>query len=101
MESDTFTEGRPMTTTFRAVYVGGVLRPIDPLALAEGQMVEGTFTPTEPLIPAASEEEIVRRIKESKTYHEWLEVTRLLPADDAGYDIVKALDDNRRWSDER
>jgi hypothetical protein len=38
---------------------------------------------------------------EFKTYHEWLEVTKLLPPDDGGYDIVKALDENRRWSGER
>jgi hypothetical protein len=47
-----------------------------------------------------SEDEIIRSIEACKTYHEWLEITKLLPADDGGYDIVKALAENRRWSGE-
>jgi predicted DNA-binding antitoxin AbrB/MazE fold protein len=90
-----------MTITVRAVYTGGVLRPIQPLALAEGQTVEVTITPASNGPTPAAEEEIVRRIKACKTYREWLDVMKSLPADDGGYDIVKALDDNRRWSGER
>jgi predicted DNA-binding antitoxin AbrB/MazE fold protein len=88
-----------MTMTVRAVYVGGMLRPVQPLALTEGETVELTVTPS-PSVPVL-EEEIIRRIQACKTYREWLEVTKLLPADDGGYDIVKALDENRRWSGER
>jgi predicted DNA-binding antitoxin AbrB/MazE fold protein len=88
-----------MAMTIRAVYVGGMLQPVQPLELAEGETVELTVTPI-PSVPVP-EEEIIRRIQASKTYGEWLEVTKLLPADDGGYDIVKALDENRRWSGER
>jgi predicted DNA-binding antitoxin AbrB/MazE fold protein len=92
-----------MTITVRAVYAGGVLRPVQPLALAEGETVEVTIAPGS--IPAAtatvSEEEIIRRIQACNTYQEWLEITKLLPADDGAYDIVKALDDNRRWCGEQ
>jgi len=86
-----------MTMTVRAVYLGGVLRPLQPLALTEGETVEVTVAPA----PPVSEEEIIRRIQACQTYREWLEVTKLLPPDDGGYDIVKALDENRRWSGER
>lgn len=89
-----------MTTTVRAVYTGGVLRPVHPLALAEGETVNVTVMPAT-AEPAMSEDEIIRRIQACKTYHEWLEVTKLLPPDDGDYDIVRALDENRRWSGER
>jgi hypothetical protein len=59
-----------------------------------------TSTPAAAAVLAA-EEAIVQRIGACKTYRDWLEVTKMLPADDGGYDIVKALDDNRRWSGER
>jgi predicted DNA-binding antitoxin AbrB/MazE fold protein len=92
-----------MTMTVRAVYTGGVLRPIEPLALAEGATVEVTVNPaaTGPATTPLSEEELIRRIRACKTYHEWLEVTKLLPPDDGDYDILRALDENRRWSGER
>jgi predicted DNA-binding antitoxin AbrB/MazE fold protein len=89
-----------MTITVQAVYAGGVLRPLEPLALQEGQAVDVTVVPTTSTA-LLSEDEIVRRIRGCKTFKEWLEVTGLLPSDDGGYDIVKALDDNRRWSGER
>lgn len=85
-----------MTTTFRAVYSGGVLHPVAPLVLPEGATVDVSVS----LAPGdKSEEEIVRRIAAAKSYREWLEVTRSLPSDDGGYDIVRALQENRRWSD--
>jgi predicted DNA-binding antitoxin AbrB/MazE fold protein len=89
-----------VTTTVRAIYSGGVLRPVQPLALAEGATVDVTVA-TASATSQLSEDEIVRRIQACKSYHEWLEVTKLLPADDGGYDIVQALDENRRWSGER
>jgi predicted DNA-binding antitoxin AbrB/MazE fold protein len=89
-----------MTTTVRAVYSGGVLRPVQPLALAEGTTVDVTVA-TASVASQLSEDEIVRRIQACKSYHEWLEVTKLLPPDDGGYDIVQALDENRRWSGDR
>ncbi len=87
-------------TTIRATYTGGVLRPVQPLSLSEGETVEVTITaPSDK--SKLSEDEILNRIRACKSYHEWLEVTKLLPSDDGGYDIVNALDENRRWSGER
>lgn len=88
-----------MSTTVRAVYVGGVLRPLQPLALADGETVELTLVASG-AAPPGSEEEVVRRIQECKSYSEWLEIMKSLPAE-SDYDIVQALDDNRRWSGER
>lgn len=91
-----------MTMTVQAVYTGGILRPVHPLALAEGETFEITIAPSSAssAIVPIPEEEIIRRIEACKTYNEWLEVTKLLPPDDGGYDIVKALDENRRWAGE-
>jgi predicted DNA-binding antitoxin AbrB/MazE fold protein len=93
--------GYSVTITVQAVYAGGVLRPLAPLSLKEGQTVEVTVASTGPAEPLLSEEETVRRIRACKTFHEWVEVTQLLPTNDGGYDIVKALDENRRWSGDR
>lgn len=92
-----------MTITVRAVYEGGVLRPVQPLGLAEGETVEVTIGAgyTAAAVATLPEDEIIRRIQACKTYHEWLEVTKMLPAGDGGYDIVQALDDNCHWSGER
>jgi len=98
--SDFPAEGTYREHNRQAVYAGGILRPLQPLALKEGETVNLTIISTAPGAPE-SEEEIVRRIRGCKTYQEWLEVTKLLPADDGGYDIIKALDENRRWSGDR
>jgi predicted DNA-binding antitoxin AbrB/MazE fold protein len=88
-----------MTMTIQAVFAGGVLRPVKPLTLTEGQTVELTIEPgpRQPL----SEDEVIRRIQACTSYQEWLAVTKTLPTDDDGYDIIKALDENRRWSGDR
>ena len=67
------------------------------LFAVELTVTSATALDTHPL----PESEIVRRIEACKTYREWLEVTKLLPADDGDYDIVRALDENRRWSGDR
>lgn len=85
--------------TIRAIYRGGVLQPIEPLTLKEGQTIEMTFTPSTQGTPI-SEDEIVRRIQSCKSIDELLEVTKLLPEDDGGYDVEKALRENRQWSGE-
>src|SRR5947209_5748768 len=72
---ETFT----MTITTQAVYAGGVLRPVRPLALAEGETVEVTIA--QAAVPA-NEDETIRRIQACKTYQEWLDVTKTLPTDD-------------------
>lgn len=87
-----------MTITTQAVFAGGVLRPLRPLALAEGETVEVTIAPA---VVSVHDEDMMRRIRACKSYSEWLELTKLLPDDDGDYDIVKALDDNRRWSGDR
>lgn len=89
-----------MPMTVRAVYTRGVLRPIHPLALDEAETVEVTIAPASPTPTTALEAEIIRRNQACKTYREWLEVTKSLPPDDGGFDIIKALDENRRWSGE-
>ena len=82
--------------TVRAVYTGGVLRPVQPLALTAGETVDATIAPA-----PTPEEEMIHRIHGCRTYQKWLEVTKELPPDDGGYDIVQAPDENRRWSGER
>lgn len=87
-------------TSVLAVYENGVLRPKVPLHLAEGQEVEVTMVHAKPAPEPISDEEITRRLKEAKTYQEWYEVTKLFPPDEGDeYDILKALEENRRWSD--
>lgn len=81
-----------MVITFDAVYSGGVLRPSRPLALREGERVEVTLTSTE---TPATDDDVARRLKSAKSVAEWVEATRLLPADDGGYDILDALNQNR------
>lgn len=47
--------------------------------------------------PALSEDEAPRLIEAAKTVQEWVDITKRLPSDDGGYDILKALNDNRKW----
>ena len=90
-----------MTVTVRAIYEGGVLRPDQPLLLKEGDAVDLTIAPA--AAPQLSEEELIRRIKATKSYEELFDVLEMLPPEDPNdeYDIVKALDENLRWSGER
>ncbi len=83
-----------MTTTVRAIYENGVLRPERALPLAEGQSVEVTVATGRSTV----DEEVSHRIKSARTIREWIEATKLLPSDDGGYDIVAALNANRVWS---
>lgn len=91
-----------MTTpiTVNAVYEGGVLRPAQPLPLAEGETVEVTVTPVKP-IPSPAEEEVIRRMKAAQTLQEFFEIANSIPPPDDGYDLLKALDANRRLAGER
>lgn len=90
-----------MSMTIQAVYTNGVLRPVVPLSLAEGDTVEITIAKpaSEPETP--SEPELIRRIEACKSYDEWLQLTRQLSGDDGDYDVGKSLEENRRWSGER
>jgi predicted DNA-binding antitoxin AbrB/MazE fold protein len=89
-----------MTMTVRAVYEGGVLRPAQPLQLKEGEAVDVTIESV-PAAPQLSDEELIRRIGACQSYSEWKDLMDQQPLDDGSYDIITALDENRRWSGER
>ena len=77
-----------MTMTVRATYEGGVLRPAQPLELAEGDSVDVTIVPA-PAAPPMSEDELLEKINACQSYDEWMELMDKVPLDDGGYDIVK------------
>jgi predicted DNA-binding antitoxin AbrB/MazE fold protein len=79
-----------MTTVTLAVYENGVLRPARPLPYAEGETVQ--LTVTRPLDPA----EVERRMRAAKTLRELFDAFEAAPDEDDGYDLLKALDENRK-----
>jgi predicted DNA-binding antitoxin AbrB/MazE fold protein len=87
--------------TVRAVYAGGVLRPMGPLALDEGDTVEITVAKMAPAGESDADDDVTQKLKAAKTIAEWVAATRLLPPDDGGYDILKSLNENRISSGER
>jgi predicted DNA-binding antitoxin AbrB/MazE fold protein len=93
-------EESDMSTTIHAVYTNGVLRPVTPLSLTEGDKVELTIAQVVSEKTNLAEVEMIKRIQACKNYDEWLQLTRQLPSDDGGYYIEKALEENRRWSGE-
>ena len=90
-----------MTISIQAVYTGGVLRPIQPLALEEGETVEVTVASAKPIDQRKKDDDITRRLKAATSIAEWVAATKLLPSDDGGYDILRALNENRILSGER
>ena len=84
-----------MTRRVTAVFENGALRPTSPLPLRDGDRVEITV---EGPVPAASSDEVARRIREAKTLDEWMaaaeEAAELEPDD--GYDLLEALNENRK-----
>jgi hypothetical protein len=70
------------------------------LNLTEGETVGVTVAKPKAGAPGISDEECARRVAAAKTFQEWVEITKQLPPDDGGYDILKALDENRRLSGE-
>jgi predicted DNA-binding antitoxin AbrB/MazE fold protein len=89
-----------MTISVRAVYERGILRPVQPLPFDEGETVDLTICKPEPTSLPPCEDQVANRLQ-AATIADWVEATKLLPADDGGYDIVKALNENRIWSGER
>jgi predicted DNA-binding antitoxin AbrB/MazE fold protein len=81
-----------MTTTIRAIYRNGVLAPVQPLTLSEGEEVSITVTST----PV---DEIERRIRSAKTLAEAFAVIDVTEdkeeEEDDGYDLCAALNANR------
>jgi predicted DNA-binding antitoxin AbrB/MazE fold protein len=89
-----------MTTTILAVYENGVLRPTQPLPLAEGATVEVTVTSPSPAPPPADEGDILRRMEAAKSLEELFALANQLPPAADGYDLCQALNENRRLNGE-
>lgn len=89
-----------MSITVSAVYENGSLRPVTPLPMeiAEGDTVEVTVAKAEAADPMLTEAEAARRIKAAKSLVAAFGIIRAAPAWPDDYDIVKALEENRRWS---
>lgn len=80
-----------MTVSTTAVYENGVLRPVRPLDLKDGQTVQLTVA------PRPSDEEIVAMMKAARTPEELFAIANTyMTGSDDGYDYLKALDENRR-----
>ena len=84
-----------MTTTVRAVYLNGVLRPDKPLPLAEGTPVDVLVT------PASENDEVLQRMRTAKTLEELFDIADSIPAADDGHDVVRAMNETRRANGER
>ena len=78
-----------MTTITLAVYENGVLKPARPLPYAEGETVQ--LTVTRPLDAAEAE----RRMRAAGSLRELFDAFEAAPQEDDGYDLVRALDENR------
>lgn len=80
-----------MTTTTLAVYENGVLRPVEPLPFANGETVQLSVSRAD-----VSPEEARRRIQAAKTLAEAFAGATAVAEDDPGYDLLRALDENRK-----
>ena len=87
-----------MATTVLAVYQNGVLRPAQPLPLAEGETVQITVARTVAAALAPAEDEAVERIAAATTLEEWIAAANAAPPEADEYDLLAALNDNRRLS---
>jgi predicted DNA-binding antitoxin AbrB/MazE fold protein len=91
-----------MTMTVRAVYEGGLLRPIEPLALPEGEIVDviiAQMKPSRPQFrePSLAEEDYIRRISTAKSLKEMFAVMATAPSSpEDEFDIVKEINESRR-----
>jgi predicted DNA-binding antitoxin AbrB/MazE fold protein len=92
-----------MTITIRAVYQGGVLRPAEPLRLAEGEAVEVTITrPSSPRqAPTPAEDAYAQRIRAARSLEEMYAIMATASPLPEGYDLSQALDANRKGTGER
>src|SRR5579871_4445155 len=82
-----------MTVTTAAVYENGVLRPVQPLALKEGETVQLTVTTP---APRPNDDEIIAMIKAAKSPEELFAILNTYPTAGDGYDLCEALEENRR-----
>jgi len=95
-----------MTITVRAVYENGVLRPVEPLGLPEGEAVDVTIATTKPAgpilrTPTLAEEDYARRIKAAQSLDEMYAVMATAPRLPEGYDLCRALSANRKTTGAR
>lgn len=82
-----------MTQTTTAVYENGVLRPVQPLSLKEGETVELTVTSP---APRPTDDEIIAMMKAAKSPEELFAIANAYPSAPPGYDLCEALNENRR-----
>lgn len=88
-------------TTVLAVYEGGLLRPIEPLTLPEGQTVRLTFDSHSPFSlprPSTPEEvDYARRLQLAPTLEEMFAVMAAAPAtDEDDDDLIGRINESRR-----
>ena len=88
-------------TTVKAIYENGVLRPTERLPFKEGEAVEVTVSPKQDAGLRSNEEEGIRRMTEAKSLAELFAAYESLPKPSDGYDLCRALNDNRRATGER
>lgn len=94
-----------MPMTVQAVYQGGVLRPVQPLPLDEGETVDVTIAKARPAMgtgpalrpPTPEEEDYIRRMKAATSLEEMFAIMDTAPpTPDDGFDIIKAINETRR-----
>jgi predicted DNA-binding antitoxin AbrB/MazE fold protein len=95
-----------MTVTVRAVYEHGILRPVEPLALFEGEAVDVTIAYAEKAEPrhrppTPEEQNYARRMKAATTLEEIYTVMATAPGLPDGYELSSALNANRTATGER
>lgn len=82
-----------MTQTTTAVYENGVLRPVQPLSLTDGETVQLTVSSP---VPRPSDDEIIAMMKAARSPEELFAIANAYPTAPPGYDLCEALDENRR-----
>lgn len=85
-----------MSTTTLAVYENGVLRPVAPLPFTEGETVQiAVSRPTQPSLPLPPDV-AERRLRAAKTLQDLFAAFESTSEPDEQYDLLKALDENRK-----
>jgi predicted DNA-binding antitoxin AbrB/MazE fold protein len=95
-----------LTITVRAIYEYGVLRPIEPLSLPEGEAVDVIIATQKAAAPTLrpatpAEKDYSQRIKAAQSLEEIFAVMVTAPGLPDGYDLSQALNANRRATGER
>lgn len=94
-----------MSMTFEAIYESGALHPVVPVDLTEGELLDMTVRAKKAIEPSwisnmpeptPEEAEFIRNVKATRSLDELLEIANTAPPLPEGYDLCKALNDNRR-----